>query len=335
MNFKILIHFLLIVAVTFGRRKRQEAVGPRVEVYNSGEVRRLWYEVTVVNSGDEEATGLTVEEVLPPNTYFVPTGSSSFWSHSNGVLTATIPTLPAGESFALMVIADIDTPFGEGSESEWHENCGQELLATATVTDDTLCTTYDDNNEECAERRRHFTIETAPCCTPLAETTCDTKTVACPNPPDSECTASCPPCPQCASAICNCEVDECPACPAAVCNCLPPACPECPSHTCNPQDFTCPTPVVTFECPPAPDCPPCPDCLPQQVECPTPVCVCEMPDCPAGPTMNCTASCDVADFQSFCPTHNCSGSCTTFEPEVTFEITQPEADCKGYVAWDK
>jgi uncharacterized repeat protein (TIGR01451 family) len=98
----------------------------------------LVYTLTFSNSGTDEATGVVLEDHLPPDVTFV--SASNQGSHSNGVVTWDIGTLAAGANGSVTVMVSVNSPLPNGTilhnSASLHSNEVQNV--TPPVTDVTV-----------------------------------------------------------------------------------------------------------------------------------------------------------------------------------------------------
>jgi uncharacterized repeat protein (TIGR01451 family) len=97
------------------------AIVKKLLTANPGPGTLLSYEITVTNSGDQDAASVTVTDELPPATAFDPASSSPGWScspsnHSPATCSATVSPLAAGASATLLLGARLDAPLPAGLE---------------------------------------------------------------------------------------------------------------------------------------------------------------------------------------------------------------------------
>jgi LPXTG-site transpeptidase (sortase) family protein len=85
----------------------------------------LTYAILVSNTGNQAATGVVITDTLPTGLTFVSAANGG--THSSGVITWTVGTLPAGSSFSTSLTAKVDNPLPSGVTS---------LTNLAEVSDD-------------------------------------------------------------------------------------------------------------------------------------------------------------------------------------------------------
>ncbi len=90
------------------------------------------YTLSYINAGDQNATGVTLTEIVPANTTFTTTGSTSGWSCADGAAagttcTFTIGDLAAGASGSVTFAILVDNPLPAGIE---------DIDNTASIADD-------------------------------------------------------------------------------------------------------------------------------------------------------------------------------------------------------
>jgi uncharacterized repeat protein (TIGR01451 family) len=83
------------------------------------------YTITVSNVGNQDATGVTLSEVVPANTTFVPGGSSAQWNAAGTALA--VGSLAVGQTATFFYQVRIDDPFPVGLA---------QISNTVTATDD-------------------------------------------------------------------------------------------------------------------------------------------------------------------------------------------------------
>jgi uncharacterized repeat protein (TIGR01451 family) len=65
----------------------------------------LTYLLVVANSGDAEATGVTVSNILPPNVTIISVApSQGDWQETNGVITASLGSIPGGTNATITLV---------------------------------------------------------------------------------------------------------------------------------------------------------------------------------------------------------------------------------------
>jgi uncharacterized repeat protein (TIGR01451 family) len=74
---------------------------------------QLTYSLNYRNIGNDTATGLLIEDHLPPETSFV--SASAGGVHSGGVVDWSLPDLPAGGSGSVTVTVDVNSPLPNGT----------------------------------------------------------------------------------------------------------------------------------------------------------------------------------------------------------------------------
>ena len=92
----------------------------------------ILYTLTYRNQGDQSATGVVIREVVPANTRFNASRSTSGWSCANAspagtVCTYSVGTLPVGPSRTVVFAVTIDNPLPPGTV---------QISNTATINDD-------------------------------------------------------------------------------------------------------------------------------------------------------------------------------------------------------
>ncbi len=87
----------------------------------------LIYSITVQNTGNQGAAGVTVSEAVPALTSFVAVGSSPAWScagtAAGASCSAAIPSLPAGSSAVLTFVVAIDSPLPAAAGAIGNQAC--------------------------------------------------------------------------------------------------------------------------------------------------------------------------------------------------------------------
>ncbi|HLX09175.1 MAG TPA: IPTL-CTERM sorting domain-containing protein [Thermoanaerobaculia bacterium] len=102
----------------------------------------LIYSITVQNTGNQGAAGVTVSEAVPALTSFVAAGSSPAWScagtGAGASCSAAIASLPAGGSAVLTFVAAVESPLPAGAGAIGNQACaaasGLAAVCAATST---------------------------------------------------------------------------------------------------------------------------------------------------------------------------------------------------------